>query len=309
MAYPVVPGHPDYTRSGASKFIPEIWSGKLLKKYYDYTILTSICNTDYEGEIKNQGDTIIIRAIPTITINDYVVGQALNYERPVSTALTMTIAKGKYWGVEVDDVMKVQADVELLGKWTDDAAMQLKITVETGFFSTVYADPHASNRGLTAGVRSLGYNMGVSGTPAQVNKVNVLDYIIDAGSVLDEQNVPETGRWFVIPTWMAGMIKKSDLKDASLTGDGTSPLRNGRIGQIDRFTLYSSNLLATAPDGGKNCFYSMFGTNDGITFASQLVKTETLRAQNAFADLVRGLKVYDYKTIKPEAIGTLYCYK
>jgi hypothetical protein len=127
--------------------------------------------------------------------------------------------------------------------------------------------------------------------------------------VLDEQNVPETGRWFVIPTWAAGMIKKSDLKDASLTGDGTSPLRNGRIGQIDRFTLYSSNLLTTASDGGHNCFYSMFGHNDGITFASQLVKTETLRAQNAFADLVRGLKVYDYKTIKPESIGTLYCYK
>ena len=68
MAYPVVPGHPDYTRSGASKFIPEIWSGKLLKKYYDYTILTSICNTDYEGEIKNQGDTIIIRSITPFSV-------------------------------------------------------------------------------------------------------------------------------------------------------------------------------------------------------------------------------------------------
>jgi len=260
-------------------------------------------------EIKNQGDTVIIRAIPTITINDYVVGQALNYERPVSTALTMTIAKGKYWGVEVDDVIKVQADVELLSKWTDDAAMQLKITVETGFFANVYADPHAKNRGNTAGVISSAYALGVTGTPIQITKVNVLDYLIDAGSVLDEQNVPETGRWFVIPTWMAGMIKKSDLKDASLTNDDTSPLRNGRIGQLDRFTLYSSNLLKHAVSGGKDEFYAMFGTNDGITFASQLVKTETLRAQNAFADLVRGLKIFDYKTIKPEAIGVLCCYK
>jgi hypothetical protein len=213
------------------------------------------------------------------------------------------------WGVEVDDVMKVQADVELLGKWTDDAAMQLKISVETGFFSTIYADPHASNQGNTAGVISAAYALGATGTPIQITKANVLDYLIDAGSVLDEQNVPETGRWFVIPTWMAGMIKKSDLKDASLTGDGTSPLRNGRIGQIDRFTLYSSNLLHHAVSGGKDEFFSLFGHNDGITFASQLVKTETLRAQNAFADLVRGLKVYDYKTIKPEAVGTLCCYK
>jgi len=177
-------------------------------------------------------------------------------------------------------------------------AMQLKITVETGFFANVYADPHAKNRGNTAGVISSAYALGVTGTPIQITKVNVLDYLIDAGSVLDEQNVPETGRWFVIPTWMAGM-----------TGDGTSPLRNGRIGQIDRFTLYSSNLLKHAVSGGKDEFYAMFGTNDGITFASQLVKTETIRAQNAFADLVRGLKIFDYKTIKPEAIGVLCCYK
>lgn len=50
MAYPVVAGHPDYTRAGASKFIPEIWSGKILKKYYEATVLTQITNTDYEGK-------------------------------------------------------------------------------------------------------------------------------------------------------------------------------------------------------------------------------------------------------------------
>jgi hypothetical protein len=221
----------------------------------------------------------------------------------------MLIDKGKYWGVEVDDVVKTQADIKLLDKWTDDAAMQLKLSIETGFFSTIYADPHAKNRGLTAGVKSGSYSMGVFGTPLAITKVNVLDYIVDAGSVLDEQNVPETGRWFVIPTWMAGLIKKSDLKDASLTGDGSSPIRNGRIGMIDRFTLYSSNLLASVPDGAITGYYSLFGHNDGISFAAQLTKTESLRSQDAFADLVRGLKIYGYKAVKPESFGTMYIRK
>ena len=263
----------------------------------------------YEGEIKAQGDSVIIRSLASITISDHVVGQKITYQRPTSIAQTMLIDKGKVWAVELDDVMKVQADLTLLDKWTDDAAMQLKLSVETGFFGTIYADVHASNSGLTAGVKSSSYSMGVFGTPLAATKVNILDYIVDAGSVLDEQNVPETGRWFVIPTWASGMIKKSDLKDASMTGDGSSPIRNGRIGMIDRFTLYSSNLLTSVPDGAFTGYYSLFGHNDAVSFATQLTKTESLRSQDSFADLVRGLKVYGYKAVKPESFGTMYMRK
>ncbi len=45
MAYPVSTGSPEYSGT----FIPEIWSGKLITKYYDATIAASITNTDYEG--------------------------------------------------------------------------------------------------------------------------------------------------------------------------------------------------------------------------------------------------------------------
>ena len=50
---------------------PEIWSGKLIEKFYASTVLAAISNTDYEGEIKNKGDKVIIRTKPTITIKDY----------------------------------------------------------------------------------------------------------------------------------------------------------------------------------------------------------------------------------------------
>ena len=36
----------------AAGFIPEIWSGKLIEKFYSATVLAAIANTDYEGEIK-----------------------------------------------------------------------------------------------------------------------------------------------------------------------------------------------------------------------------------------------------------------
>jgi len=263
----------------------------------------------YEGEIKAQGDSVIIRSLASITVDDYVVGQAITSQRPTSIAQTLLIDKGKVWSVELDDVMKIQQDIKQLGKWTEDAAYQMKIAIETPFLASVYADSHASNKGLTAGRVSAGYNMGVTGTPLQITKVNVLDFIVDAGSVLDEQIVPETGRWMIIPSWMSGMIKKSDLKDVSMTGDPTTPMRNGIIGRIDRFTLYSSNLLYHAVSGLNDEFFIMFGHKDGITFATQLTKTENLRSVTTFADIVRGLQIYGYKTLKPEAIGTAVIYK
>lgn len=304
-AMPLVAGHPNYMGAG---FIPVIWSGKILVKFYDSTCLSEISNTDYEGEIKKFGDTVVIRTIPTITIRNYVVGQALTRERPVSTPTLLAIDHGYYWDVELDDVMDVQSDINLLDQWTEDAGMQMKITVETDVFVLMAAGAHASNQGATAGVVSSSYDLGVSGTPIVVDKTNVLDYIVDCGSVLDEQNVPETGRWFIIPTWMAGLIKKSDLKDASLTGDNTSVLRNGRLGMIDRFTLYSSNLLPTALDG-VTCYQAMFGHRTGPSFASQLTETETIRSQDSFADIVRGLNVCGFAVVKPESVGILYCHK
>jgi hypothetical protein len=78
---------------------------------------------------------------------------------------------------------------------------------------------------------------------------------------------------------------------------------------IDRFTLYLSNNLYSATDGSFTAYYCLFGTNAAITFASQMTKMETLRAESTFGDLVRGLNVYGFKIIKPEALGLLYCRK
>jgi len=145
--------------------------------------------------------------------------------------------------------------------------------------------------------------MGVTGTPLLIDKDNILDVIVDMGSILDEQNVPQTQRWVVLPPLFCGMIKKSDLKDASLAGDATSVMRNGRLGMIDRFMIYSSNNIATAVSGTEHNIVA--GHPSAVTFASQLTKNETLKNQDDFGDLVRGLQVFGYKVIKEE--GLIHC--
>ena len=301
-----VSGHPDYSASGASKFIPEIWSGKLLVKFYDATVLPQISNTDYEGEIKNQGDKVYIRTRGSVTIKKYFKGMKIDYERIESPAIEMVIDQGNYWYYGIDDVDKYQSDIELMDQWAEDATEQEKIVIDTEVLAAVKAQVAAANKGATAGRICATYNMGVAGTPVELTESNIIKYILYAGGILDEQNMPETGRFMIIPSLAAVLLKASDIKDASMMGDGKSTLRNGRIGMIDRFTLYSSNLLPKTNDGG-NCWDMIFGHPLGLTFASQFTDLDYIEhPETTFGKFVKGLHVYGYKVIKPEALGVLY---
>lgn len=293
------------TNSYAGNFIPEIWSGKLQVKFYKSTVLGEITNNDWEGEIKDQGDKVNIRTIPTITISDYTKGMSLASQVPVSTPITLTIDYGKYFNVVVDDVDATQADVKLMDMFTNDAAQQMKIAIDGLVLSNIAnaggtTSAATANQGNTAGAISGGIALGTTASPITLTKSTVLDTILNMGQTLDEQNVPEDGRWLVIPAWMAAMIKGSDLKQAYLTGDSVSPLRNGKIGMIDRFTVYVSNNLYNA----SSKYTIMSGTRDAISFASQITNVETLRSTTTFGNIMRGLNVFGFKVVKPEALVT-----
>lgn len=302
MPYPISGGHPAY--SGV--FIPEIWSTKLVEKYYDGTVLSQISNTDYEGEIKNQGDKVIIRTNPTLEINDYVIGQTLVNQRPTSNVLELLIDKGFYWSAIIDDVVEKQQDIDQMNLWAQDAAEQMKIVLDSRVLASIVPDIAAANKGAAAGRLSANINLGVTGAPLAVTRTNVLDTILYMGQVLDEQNVSESGRFLILPYWATTALKMSDIKDASLSGDGTSPLRNGRVGVIDRFTTFNSNLLPTFTDGADTTTNFIAGTKAGLTFATQLTKTESLRAESTFGNIMRGLMVYGHEVVKPEALVAAY---
>jgi hypothetical protein len=300
----------------ATGFIPEIWSGKLVQKFYATTVLGGISNTDYEGEIKGQGDKVKIRTKPTITIRDYLADGDLAIDRPSGSVVDLTIDQGKYFNLILDDVMEIQSDLNLMSMWSDDASEQFKITVDTAVLKGILNGATATtNRGAAAGKISAAINLGATtvgaaGTPlaataaAASGKVDILTILLRLGQVLDEQNIPETGRWVVLPTWASVLLKQSELRQAYLSGDGVSILRNGRIGMVDRFTIYTSNLLPSGTTGGLAAgeYVIYAGHAHGLTFASQFTKMETIRSERTFGSLLRGLQVYGYKVIDGTAL-------
>lgn len=296
--------YPQDYNSANRTYIPELWSGKLVENWYKASVIAAITSTEYEGLIKSYGDNVIIRTTPSISISDYKVGDSLTYEVPADGSIELTIDKAKSWALAADDIDKMQSDLNLMQIFTAAAAEDLKVAVDADILSAMLGDAAAANRGLTAGAISGNLDLGVTVTPEAITEANVIEFILRMGQALDEQNAPETGRWLVIPSAMTALLKDSELKQAYLTGDSSSTLRNGKVGVVDRFTIYNSNNLPSGVAGGlaagEHAIYA--GIPSACAFAGQIVKNETLPNPDSFGELMRGLQVYGYKTVKPEGL-------
>ena len=264
-------------------FIPEVFSKLLQAKFYSASVLPAISNTDYEGEISGQGDKVVIRTVPAVTINDYA-GTVSTQELQTGT-VEMLIDKAKYYSFKIDDVLAAQADINMLEAASSDAAEGMRIAVETDVLSSVIGDATTTTAQTT------------------ITGGNILTKILELSEELDGLNIPEEGRYIVLPPSMISLLKQSELKQAYLTGDATSPLRNGQVGMVDRFTVYQSNMLHT-PTTGTDATYThdLAGHPKAISFASQFTNTETVRLETTFGDAVRGLKVYGTKVVTPDCL-------
>lgn len=303
MGVPRASGLPDYGPAGTINFIPEIYSGKLVEKFYKTTVFGEIASTDYEGEIAGYGAQVKIRTIPDVTVSDYVVGAGLSAQYPTNNSVTLAIDQAKSFAVALSTVDSRQSDLDMADIFANDGSIQLRIAADADMLETIPADVSADNSGTTAGVDSNDINLGDSSTPVTITKTNIVDFIVDCGTVMDEQNVSDEGRWFVLPPWAIALVKKSDLRIASLAGDGVSILRNGKVGEIDRFTIYQSrNLLRQTSPGPAT--YAMFGHSAGLTFAAQIVECQMIDNPNDFGYIIRGLMVFGYEVIGPNYIGT-----
>lgn len=296
-----------------TKFVPELYSKKVLRNFYEGTFYQDIMNTDYEGEIKGQGAKVHIRKTPEITVSSYSIGSNINYEVPTKDATELVVDQGIYSAFQVDDINAAQADLSLVNMFAKDAAYRIKISVDQEIMQYMATRADAANQGATAGAISGSINLGVitgAGASVDITATNAIDKIVEINQVLDEQNIPSEGRWIVLPAWYCALLKLGDLKRADVTGDATGVIRNGMIGMVDRTTIYQSNSLYTATDGDtETSTYVLAGTKEAATFASQVDKVDTLKIPDSFGEYWRTLFVYGRAVVQAPALVSMICKK
>lgn len=298
--------------SDIMQYIPILYAGKTIKRFYERSILPFISNTDYQGMIQKQGSEVRIRTVPEIAIDDHAVGDVVTNQRPTSQAKTLVIDRAKRWSFIIEDIEEVRTDLKnRVTEWSQNAAENLDAVIITEVLEDIPALVHTANQGVAAGAVSGAINLGSVAVAIELTSANIMKKIVEMGAVLDEQNVPDEGRFLLIDPLTAALLKASDIKEASLTGDSKSPFRSGLVGRVDRFTVFTTNrLLRETEVGGDGDEYVniMFGNREALTFATQLTKNKVQDDPNGFDMIYRGLQVYGFDVIKPEALGVLRAY-
>ena len=101
------------TTNSYSAFIPEIWSQKLNNMLSKECVMLQCVNRNYEGEIKNQGDTVKIITPAAVSISSLGTGN-ITYSELEPTSTDLVIDQKKFFAFKINDVAQVQSNTDIM---------------------------------------------------------------------------------------------------------------------------------------------------------------------------------------------------
>ena len=277
-------------------FIPTIWSARLLNHLDKSHVYLNLLNRDYEGEIKNFGDTVKINQVGDVSIKDYTKGTDIDAPEDITgEQQELKIDQAKYFNFAVDDVDNAQTNPKLMDKAMQRAAYAMNDVVDAFAANLLAINVHADNA------------IGTNDAPIVPTKADAYDYLVDLNTKLTEANVAKMGRWVVIPAFYHGLL----LKDDRFVGNGTdynqAILEGGEVGKAAGFTVYVSNNVP-------------FQSTHRVSDATQGQKERIMKwqisihapltaSEKRFSDAVKGLHTYGAKVLQSKCIAVLTCNK
>ena len=296
-----------------SFFLPSIYSKKVLNFFRKSSVVEAITNTDYAGEISAYGDSVKIIKEPVITVYDYTRGSNTTQTKLTDQELTLVVDSAKAFKFIVDDIETKMSHVNFKEVASSSAAYALKDSFDAAVIANMFSGLSTSSPDHTLGADSAtalaagvydgagSVDLGVSG------ETDPLDLMARMARLLDEQNVPEEGRWFVAGPDFYEQLSQSGSKLLSVDYNaGQGSIRNGLVssGKLRGFSMYKSNNIAATTNATGKC---LAGHISSTATAQTIISTEVLRDPSSFGDIVRGLHVYGSKVLRPEAlVGAFY---
>jgi len=271
---------------GLDTFIPTVWAAQMLVALKKALVYGSVVNTDYEGQIRNVGDSVRINEIGAITVNDYTKYGSLTWQELTSAQKTLYLDQAKSFSFAVDDVDNAQSTPKVMGQAMVEAAYAVADEI----------DQH---------IAGLYTNAGIELTATTGTTTNALSWVADAAEALNEANAPTSGRFLILPP---KMITKLLLTVSGGVDTDAVPkvfdngmIVNGFVGSIYGFNILMSNNVVQSSAG---IYQPLFLTRQAITYAGQLTKIAPVKREDYFDEGVKGLYVYGSKVVRPAILGT-----
>lgn len=270
-------------------FKPELWSKLILRNLDDESVMAECVNKDYEGEIKNQGDTVHIQQVGDITVNTHSNDTPITYQKLDGNSQTLVVDQQKEFGFEIPDIDQVQANVTLMDKYTKRAKIAVTQVKDAYLHTLGFAGIDADNQ--------LG-TVAIDKDNIYSTLVSLFEKLSDANAI-DSKGKGEDGKspWIVLPPAVISVVKLSpEAKNATTLGDET--MRKGAIMNFAGFDIKQSTVVKN--DSG---YKILCGTKEGITYADQITKIKGSEDKDYFSTFVAGLYVYGAKVVQPACLA------
>ena len=278
-------------------FIPAVWSARLLANLHKALVYGQggVINRDYEGDIQQLGDSVKINSIGAVTVADYTQNTTMSAAETLTDAQAiLQINKAKYFNFQVDDVDKAQQNPKVMDAAMSEAAYALANQMDQDV-AALYADASSTNAiGTTASPKT---DAATAGQPYV--------YLTQLRQKLDEANVPDDGRRFVVlPPWYETYLlqdSKFVANAAAVPGDST--IKNGQIRTVLGMNILKSNNVPYA--AGPIKYRVVAGHPMAWTLAVQLNKVTAYEQELRFNTAMKGLMLYGCKVTRASALAVL----
>jgi hypothetical protein len=277
-------------------FKPVIWSAKLLEQLSNAHVYAKCFNRDYEGEIKSKGDTVTVNAIGDVTISDFTDASGLSAPESLHGAgASLTIDQQKSFHFKITDIDQAQVNVELMSKYMERAAWALADAVDLYLSATVLVNGVPSANQLNSGAT---YVVGPG-----AGDTDAYQLLVDLDVRLSENNVPNGGRWVVVPPSFYGVLRKDDRFVNFGTEANRAAMRGADLGQVANLMVRQSNNCPSSGTGSSKVWTILAGHDMASSYAEQVTKTEGYRPELQFSDAMKGLLTYGAHVFLPHALA------
>jgi hypothetical protein len=328
--------------SPTGNFSPAIFSQKVLMFFRTASVVEGITNNDYFGEIAAYGDTVRIIKEPVLTISSYTRGATTTAQALSDDQITLTLDQANYFHFNVDDIEEKLAHVNWQSLATGSATYALKNSYDKEVLEYMAVQCDIANivnvAATVQGAGSIAIAHGEAQETASAitvgfgsGETDPLNLLSSLALKLDEADIPEEGRWVVVSPRFMELLARTDSKLLSTDyNQGEGGLKNGLVmnGKLRGFSIYKTNNApkyvtdtagGVASDavadgivdsgdgsGAVSGDIVIAGHMSAVATANAILKTEVIRAESTFADIIRGLHVYGRGILYPEALAAAY---
>ena len=298
MAYPT----PQVTNTTAAVFIPEIWSDEVIAAYKANLVAANLFKKmSFKGK---KGDTIHIPKPTRGEASLKASETAVTLIAATETEVIVPIDKHYEYSRFIEDITEVQALSSMRRFYTDDAGYALAKQVDT--------DMVQLGRVMNGGTADASYDAGYIGADGDTlydgsNAAALTDIAIrNVIQKMDDQDVPTSGRFFLIPPAARNTLMGLDRYTAmDFVGEAASAntIRNGQIGNLYGIPVYVTSNADTTTGGDRVC---LMGHKDAAVLVEQLnVRSQTQYKQHYLSTLYTSDTIYGVKELREDSAFAL----